>query len=107
MAMTLTSYSAGQDATMTRTASIAEARNHLPALVHSAEEGQPIALTRRGRAVAVLLSMADYERLQRGGSGDFSQAIELFRAARDMAGLDLGAAFENVRDSSQGREVQW
>ncbi len=84
---------------MTRTASIAEARNHLPALVHSAEAGQPIALTRRGKTVAVLLSFAEFERLRRGGVGDFCQAVEI-RADEDLASLDLAGALTGVRDAS-------
>ena len=92
---------------MTRTASIAQARNHLPALVHSAEAGQSIALTRRGKTVAVLLSFAEFQRLQRGGVGDFCQAVEAFRADEDLASLDLAGALAGARDSSPGREVSW
>jgi prevent-host-death family protein len=43
--------------------SIAEARDQLPALVHEAERGNHIKLTRRGKAVALLNSVEDYERL--------------------------------------------
>ncbi len=92
---------------MTRTASIAEARNQLPALVHSAEAGQSIALTRRGKTVAVLLSFAEFQRLQRGGTGDFCHAVEVFRAEEDLTALDLSGALTGVRDTSPGREVTW
>jgi antitoxin Phd len=44
--------------------SIAEARDRLPALVHEVEENGPVELTRRGKPVAVVLSMQEYERLQ-------------------------------------------
>ncbi len=92
---------------MTRSASIAEACNQLPALVHSAEAGQSIALTRRGKTVAVLLSFADFQRLQRGGIGDFCHAVEAFRAEADLTTLDLAGALTGVRDTSPGREVSW
>ena len=92
---------------MTHTASIAEARNQLPALVHSAEAGQPTALTRRGKTVAVLLSIAEFERLKRGGAGDFFSAVQAFRADQDVADLDLSGALATTRDSSPGREVSW
>ena len=92
---------------MTRTASIAEARNQLPALVHSAEAGQPTALTRRGKTVAVLLSFTEFQRLQRGGIGDFCHAVEAFRAAADLTSLDLASALTGVRGTSPGREVSW
>lgn len=92
---------------MTRSASIAEARNQLPALVHSAEAGQSVAITRRGKTVAVLLSLSDYQRLQRGGVGDFCHAVEAFRAEVDVTTLDLAGALTGVRDTSPGREVVW
>lgn len=92
---------------MTHTATIAEARNHLPALVHSAEAGQPTALTRRGKTVAVLLSIADFERLKRGGAGDFLSAVQAFRTEHDLAALGIADAFANTRDQSPGREVHW
>lgn len=49
--------------------SIAEARNNLARLVHVAEDGEPVRLTRRGRPVAVLLSLGEYERLRAAGDG--------------------------------------
>ena len=53
--------------------SIAEARNHLSTLVHEAESGKPVKLTRRGKPVAVVMSMAAYEALvQPRGMPDWS-----------------------------------
>ena len=49
--------------------SIADARNNLPRLVHMAEDGDAVRLTRRGRPVAVLLSLSEYERLRAAGDG--------------------------------------
>lgn len=48
---------------MPRAWSIAEARDHLPSLVHEAEQGGRVSLTRRGKAVAVLISVSEYDRL--------------------------------------------
>ena len=42
---------------------IAEAKNRLPSIIHSVEKGPSVKLTRRGRPVAVLLSIAEHERL--------------------------------------------
>jgi len=92
---------------MTRTVSIAEARNHLPALVHSAEAGRPTSLTRRGKPVAVLLSIAEFERLQRGAIGEFCRAFDAFRADVDLGALDLAGALAGVREPDAGREVSW
>lgn len=91
----------------TAAAAIAEARDQLPALVHSVESGHSIALTRRSKAVAVLLSIAEFERLQRGHTGDFCQAVEAFRAEEDLTSLDLAGALSGMRDASSGREVSW
>ena len=43
--------------------SIAEAKNKLPSIIHSVERGPSVKLTRRGRPVAVLLSIQENERL--------------------------------------------
>lgn len=48
---------------MDRDYSIAEAKNQFSALVHDAEQGQAVRLTRRGKPVAVLISTEQYERL--------------------------------------------
>jgi prevent-host-death family protein len=43
--------------------SIAQARNQLSELVHQAESGKTVKLTRRGKPVAVVVSLAAYESL--------------------------------------------
>ena len=44
--------------------SIAEAKNRLPTIVHSVENGPPVELTRRGKPVAVLLSIQEIRTTQ-------------------------------------------
>lgn len=44
--------------------SIADAKNQLPALVHQAEAGRAVTISRRGKAVAVMVSVDEYVRLQ-------------------------------------------
>ncbi|MFC1706321.1 type II toxin-antitoxin system Phd/YefM family antitoxin [Planctomycetota bacterium] len=90
---------------MSKRYSIAEARDNFTKLVHAAERGRPVEVTRRGKPVAVLLSSVDYARLTASKSG-FLQACEAFR--RQAASEDLAALHEalaNVRDRSVGREV--
>lgn len=41
---------------------ISEAKNKLPAIVHSVEKRPSVQLTRRGRPVAVLKSVGEYEK---------------------------------------------
>ncbi|MCL4860655.1 MAG: type II toxin-antitoxin system prevent-host-death family antitoxin [Caldilineaceae bacterium] len=50
---------------MPKSYSIAEAQKRLHELVRSVEQDSAIQLTRRGIPVAVLLSIQEYERLQR------------------------------------------
>lgn len=89
---------------MLRDLSIAQARNQLPALVHSVESGPPVRLTRRGKPVAVLLSIREYDRI-RPPRPDLWQAIGAFRREADLAALDVDEVFRGVRDGSPGREV--
>jgi prevent-host-death family protein len=46
-----------------RETSIRDARNSLPGLIHEVEAGEPVRLTRRGKAVAVVVSEQQYQRL--------------------------------------------
>jgi len=94
---------------MNKQFSIAEAKNRLPALVHSTEEGVAIELTRRGKPVAVLISMRDYEQLTRRQEG-FWSALESFRRRQSESQepvLITGADFSGLRDRSPGREEPW
>jgi antitoxin Phd len=86
--------------------SIAEARNQLPAIVHAAEEGSVAELTRRGKPVAVVLSIADYERLKRARP-DFWRTLQEFRKSHALGDLDVDDVFDGVRDRAPGREVEW
>ena len=50
---------------MSRQYSIAEAREKLAHVIQEAEQGVKVELTRRGKPVAILLSLPEYERLSR------------------------------------------
>ncbi len=91
---------------MARSFSIADARDQLPALVHEAEEGVPVELTRRGKPVAVLISVTEYARLT-SGRADFSAALARFRARHAVGELDLGEVLEGTRDGAPGRDFRW
>ena len=53
--------------------SIAQARHDLPAIVHEVERNGRARITRRGRPVAVVLSIAEFERLtSKRGEPDWS-----------------------------------
>jgi len=90
---------------MAKRYSIAEARSHLPSIVNQAEAGQEIELTRRGKPVAVLLSLHELERLrgERAGFGDtYRQFLKTHRLTE--VGLEEGE-LESTRDRSTGRKV--
>ncbi|MBT3177896.1 MAG: type II toxin-antitoxin system Phd/YefM family antitoxin [Desulfobacula sp.] len=86
--------------------SIAEAKNRLPAIIHYVEKGPYIELTRRGKPVAVLLSIQEYERLSRKYSGFWNTILE-FRRKTEDEGVEISDRdFNGLRDLSSGREVQ-
>ena len=89
---------------MPRQVSIADARDHLPALIRDAEEGCAIELTRRGKPVALLVSIEEYRSLV-AGKRDLWTAIEDFRAKHDLSDLHPEEIWSGVRDPSPGREV--
>ncbi|MBP8000973.1 MAG: type II toxin-antitoxin system Phd/YefM family antitoxin [Chloroflexi bacterium] len=91
---------------MTNTYSIAEARDQFTTLVHDLQHQPLIRLTRRGKPVAVLLSIEEYERLSMPKLG-FWQAYNKFRHDTDLATLAIDSDLFTERDPSPGREVAW
>ena len=92
---------------MERRYSIAEARNNLPGIVHAVEKGEPVELTRRGKLVAVIVSIEEYERLK-PRKRDWVDAIEEWRSRTNFAALGItGHEFDDVRDKSPGRDFSF
>jgi prevent-host-death family protein len=91
---------------MERDYSIAQARNRLSEIVHEAEAGKPVRLTRRGKPVAVLIAARDYQRLS-GQSISFWDALTKFREAARVETLGIGReVFEGLRSREPGRDVR-
>lgn len=90
---------------MSRRYSIAEARSSLPAIVDQAEAGQEIELTRRGKPVAVVVSLNEFVRLRRARP-HFAEAYRRFLSAHPLEeiGLDEGDV-STLRDRDAGRKV--
>ncbi len=87
--------------------SIAEAKNKLPSIIHWVEKGPYVELTRRGKPVAVLMSIQEYERLTRKYGGFWSKVTEL-RGRIEKEGIDItDEDFNGLRDLSSGRKVQF
>ena len=87
--------------------SIASARSNLATIVDEAEAGQDIELTRRGKAVAVVISLRELERLRGKAHSSFGDAYRRFLKAHplDQLGLD-DDYFKRLRDRSSGRKVK-
>lgn len=82
-----------------------EAKNRLTALVHEAEEGSSIQLTRHGKAVAVLMGNADYAALV-DREHSFSTCVDRFRLEWPPdESLELDDPFADIRSEQGGRRV--
>jgi antitoxin Phd len=87
--------------------SIAKARNHFTSLVRAVERESAIELTRRGKPVAVMLSIQEYERLLARQAG-FWEAYSAFRERVNLQELGIEPdTFAGLRDRSPGRELRW
>ncbi|MGD1950621.1 MAG: type II toxin-antitoxin system Phd/YefM family antitoxin [Leptolyngbyaceae cyanobacterium] len=94
--------------------SIAQARDRFTQLVHEAEQGNAVEVTRRGHRVAVLVSAEEYDRLFQPKQS-FGEAI---LAWREKFGLDtreedeedreFETIMDTVRDKAPGPEpFEW
>jgi prevent-host-death family protein len=91
---------------MAKSYSVADARAHLPDILDDVEAGKEVQLTRRGRPVAVVLSLRRYEAL-RNEQANFGDAYRVFvsRHAPEEIGLEPDF-FDSIRDRVPGRRVR-
>jgi prevent-host-death family protein len=90
---------------MTDQYSIAEARHNLAALVRRLEKQTRIEITRRGKPVAVLLSLQEYQRLSSARTG-FWEAYSAFRKEVDLSDLNIAPdVFTGIRSPEPGRSI--
>lgn len=88
---------------MSKTYSIAEARDQLPKLIRAAERGAEVELTRRGEKVAVLMSVAARAHLA-DAEANFWDRLVAFRRAHPKDLLPR-TALKRLRQRDQGRPV--
>ncbi len=90
-------------------ASIAEAKNQLTRLIHQAEGGEPVHITRRGKPVAVLLSADQYTRLCQGKAHyNFWDLIVDMRSELEFGSVDwTPEEVDSWRDQSSSRDFEW
>jgi prevent-host-death family protein len=86
---------------MARQYSVAHAKNNLLALIHDAELGTPVEITRHGKPRVVILAFGDYNRMC-GEKPDLWEAIQRFRAEHDLAELDIDSVYRDTRDPAPG-----
>ena len=91
---------------MAKNYSVAEARSKLPGIIQEVERGQPVEITRRGKPVAVVLSVQEYRSLA-APKVSFMEAYEAWRASvgHDAPDIEPGY-FDALRDRSPGRDVK-
>ena len=89
--------------------SIAQARDRFTQIVHEAEQGNAVEVTRRGQRVAVLVSAEEYDRLFQPKQS-FGEAVLAWRKKYDVDNwdddIDIDEVF-NARDRSPGRLFEW
>jgi len=90
-------------------ASISKAKDQLTRLIHEAESGEPVHITRRGKAVAVLLSEDEYARLRQGRERrNFWEIIVEMRSDPEFEPVDWSPEeVDSWRDRRPGRDFEW
>lgn len=95
-----------QNDPVTKSYAVADGRAQLSEILDEVEAGRAVQLTRRGRAVAVVLSAEKYDALRRERSS-FADAYGVFTSSRAMEGVDLDEAyFASLRDRGTGRRTR-
>ncbi len=86
---------------------ISVAKNKLPTIIHSVEDGSAVQLTRHDKPVAVLVSFVQYQGLV-NQKKDFWAALTYFkRSSQKEEPLIEDRDFEGLRDENQGRDVDF
>jgi prevent-host-death family protein len=91
---------------MKKQITIAEAKDQLPGIIHEAERGKPIEITRRGKPVAVILSITEYTRIRAGKRGFWNLLQDFLKSGVGKAVWAHPDFTRNVRDRSIGRRVR-
>ena len=86
---------------MPKTYSVAEARANLPRILDEVESGGEVELTRRGKAVAVVIAIDEFERMS-SGRRDFGKAYAAYRKRHEGLRPEVLAG---LRSGESGRKV--
>ncbi len=91
---------------MTKQCSIIEARHSLGRMIKALQPGERITLTRRGEAVAIVLTPDEYARLTGEQRRPWWAVVEQFRQQNDFVELN-DQEIDSWRDRSPPRESVW
>ncbi len=91
---------------MTKQCSIIEARHSLGRMIKTLQPGERITLTRRGEAVAIVLTPDEYARLTGEQRRPWWAVVEQFRQQNDFVELN-DQEIDSWRDRSPPREGVW
>ena len=86
---------------------LTQAARALPDILSFVEGGHSVEVTRHGKSVAVVISVAEYQATHVAREGDFWQALQQFRQQYADDLFDLSDTLADIRESSPGREVPW
>ena len=84
--------------------SIAEARDKFAAIVHEVENASSVKVTRRGKPIAMIISVEEYEQLKNGRKSFWEGVVEWRNSVDWDEFEDNEDIFADVRDRSPGRE---
>ena len=84
-----------------------QASQHLPDILTFVEQGHSVEVTRRGKSVAIVVSITEYQSLRERSQGDFWQALQAFRQQEMDDFTEWHEALTDVRESSPGRDMTW
>ncbi|GAA6619622.1 type II toxin-antitoxin system Phd/YefM family antitoxin [Scytonema sp. NUACC26] len=91
---------------MSQQYSIEQISTNLDRIFQEVEQGESVQITRQGQQVAVILSVAEYERLL-SEKPNFGESLQQFRQEMIKEGIEINPdeVWKDVRDRSPGREV--
>ena len=92
---------------MTKKVSVAEAKGKLPSIIHEVERGSRVEITRHGKSVAVMVPIADYERLREKGKGFWNDLGKVRRIMASEGIVVEDSDFCDLRDATGGRSFEW
>jgi prevent-host-death family protein len=89
---------------------ISTLKNHLPEMVHLAESGQDVHITRHGKPVAVMVSLERYTQAFTAGKGIFSSGLrwrDKHPGAEGFSDEDIKQMHRNTRQPFPESDSVW